>query len=104
GSAPGTPWSWSDGQMILAPLGILAALLTGAAEPDRDASLEAVIDRPEPLQFELGARLEFRAGQSEGTAPGSAIADLEIDPLAALRIPLRTGSLSLAYEPRVFIT
>jgi hypothetical protein len=89
--------------MLLAPLGMVAALLV-AAEPDKDASLEAVIDRPEPLQFELGARLEFRAGQPEGSAPGSAITDLEIDPLAALRIPLRTGSLSLAYEPRVFIT
>ncbi|HZJ56200.1 MAG TPA: hypothetical protein VFD38_18815, partial [Myxococcaceae bacterium] len=88
--------------LLLAPLGVVAALLIGA-EPDKDASLEAVIERPEPVQFELGARLEFRAGQPEGSAPGTAVTDLEIDPLAALRIPLRTGSVSLAYEPRIFI-
>jgi len=88
--------------MLLGPLGMLAALLMGA-EPEKDPSLEAVIDRPEPVQFELGARLEFRAGQPEGSAPDTAITDLEVDPLAALRIPIRTGSVALAYEPRIFI-
>src|SRR5678816_2007229 len=88
--------------MCIRDRGVVAALLIGA-EPDKDASLEAVIERPEPVQFELGARLEFRAGQPEGSAPDTAITDLEVDPLAALRIPIRTGSVALAYEPRIFI-
>ena len=84
------------------PWGSLAALADrgGARE---DASREAVIDRPEPVQFELGARLEFRAGQPEGSAPGHGVHDLEIDPLAALRSPTTDGERGLAYEPRIFI-
>jgi hypothetical protein len=88
--------------MVLASLGLAASLLLGA-EPGADASLEELIERPEPVRFELGGRVEFRSGQPEGSAPGSNITDMEIDPVAALSGPLRTGSLKLAYDPRIFI-
>lgn len=90
-------------QVGLPPLGLIAALVLGADPPPEDATLEAIIERPEPVQFELGARLEFRAGQPDASAPGSSLTDLEVDPLAALKVPLRTSSLVLAYEPRIFI-
>ena len=88
--------------MVLPSLGLAAAFLI-AAEPPADTSLEELIERPEPVQFELGARVEFRSGQPEGTAPGTNLTDMEIDPVAAIRGPLRTGSLQLSYEPRIFI-
>ena len=88
--------------MVLASLGLAVALLV-AAEPPPDSSLEELIERPEPFQFELGARVEFRSGQPEGTAPGTNLTDMEVDPLVALKGPLRTGSLQLSYEPRIFI-
>ena len=60
--------------------------------------------RPDRWEFDLAARLELRAGQQDGSTPGTALVDMEIDPVLAVRGPLRTGSLTLAYEPRIFIT
>jgi hypothetical protein len=91
--------------MVFASLGVAAALVLSAepSQPQKDTSVEELIERPEPVRFELGARVEFRSGQPEGTLPGTSITDMEIDPVAALRGPLRTGSVQLAYEPRIFI-
>ena len=77
--------------------------VSAADTPIEEALQEAVV-RPDRWEFDLAARLELRSGQPDGSAPGTNITDLEIDPVVAFRGPLRTGSLTLAYEPRIFFT
>jgi hypothetical protein len=91
--------------MVLASLGLAAALVLGAepSEPSEDTALQKSIERPEPFLFEVGARMELRSGQPEGTTSGSNLTDLEVDPILGMRGPLRTGTISLVYDPRVFI-
>jgi hypothetical protein len=92
--------------MVLASLGLAAALVL-AAEPSEpsedDTALQKAIERPEPLLFELAARVELRSGQPEGTTPGSSLTDMEIDPVVGLRGPLRIGTIAFVYDPRIFI-
>ena len=73
------------------------------ARPSDEPSLEQAIEHREPVQFQLGARVELRSGQPEGGEAASNITDLEIDPVAEMRGPLRIGSVALGYEPRIFI-
>ena len=91
--------------MGLASLGLLTALVLGAEppEPSEDTALQKSIERPEPFLFEVGVRMELRSGQPEGTTGGSQLTDLEVDPVLAIRGPLRTGTISLDYDPRIFI-
>ena len=105
--------------MGLASLGLAVSLLLLAEPPEPvseqppglsaadtpiERSLQELVERPERWEFDLAARLEFRAGQPDGSAPGTNITDMELDPVVAMRGPLRTGSVTLAYEPRIFIT
>jgi hypothetical protein len=101
--------------MVLASLGLAASLLlrvdpqeqpvgVSAADTPIERQLQELVVRPDRWEFDLAARLELRAGQQDGSTPGTALVDLEIDPVLAVRGPLRTGSLTLAYEPRIFIT
>jgi len=89
--------------MAAAPLGLIAALLL-RAEPSA-ASGSAVETElkppPEPVRFSLGFRTELRSGHPGTT--GSATTDVELDPVAATRVPFANGGLTLAYEPRLFI-
>jgi hypothetical protein len=89
--------------MPAAPLGLIAALLL-RAEPSAASGLAVETELkppPEPVRFSLGLRTELRSGHP-GTA-GSATTDLELDPVAATRVPFANGGLTLAYEPRLFI-
>src|SRR5262252_8179968 len=86
--------------MLGASLG-LAVLLVLHGDPAPVEVEEAVV-RPEPVRFEAGARVDLRSGQPQGN-PSNSLTDLEIDPVVALRVPFRLGSLTLAYEPRLFI-
>src|SRR5215469_11029152 len=79
----------------------LVVLLALHAEPPA-GEVEEKLPRRDPVHAELGARVEFRSGQPEGTS-GTNLTDLEIDPVLAIRLPFRLASLTLAYEPRIFV-
>ena len=86
--------------MLGASLGLAVALVLRAdALP---VEVEEKAPRPAPVRAELGARVELRSGQPGGTT-GASLTDVEIDPVLAVRLPFRLGSLTLAYEPRLFI-
>src|SRR5689334_22855814 len=92
--------------MVLPSLGLAAALVlaAGPSEPSEDdTALQKSIEHPEPLLFEVAARVELRSGQPEGTTPGSNLTDMEIDPVVGMRGPLRIGTIALVYDPRIFI-
>src|SRR5262249_40283245 len=87
--------------MLGTSLGVAAVLLLHA-DPAPVEEVETPLVRPQPIRFDVGARVEFRSGQPEGV-PGTTRTDVEIDPVLALRLPFRQGSLTLSYEPRLFI-
>jgi hypothetical protein len=87
--------------MLGTSLGV-ALVLVLHAEPAPVEELQTPVTRREPVRFDAGARVEFRSGQPEGH-PGTNLSDVEIDPVLALRLPFRTGSLTMAYEPRLFL-
>src|SRR5215831_13775569 len=96
----GTSWSWNSPPMVGASLGLVVLLALHADEAP--VEVEQPLVRRNPVRFEIGAFVELRSGQPQG-GPGTHLTDLEVDPVAAIRLPLRTGSLTLAYEPRIFI-
>ena len=57
---------------------------------------------PEAVRFRLGVRAEVRSGHPQSTTP-SAVTDVEIDPTVGVRIPWSSSSLTLSYDPRIFI-
>ncbi len=63
----------------------------------RDAELP-----PEPVRFSAGVRAEVRSGHPNASIP-SATTDLEIDPTVGVRLPGSTSSLTVSYDPRIFI-
>jgi len=81
-------------------VGLVILLLVHADEAPVEVEERAV--RAEPVRFDLGARVELRSGQPGGSSDTS-LTDMEIDPVLAVRLPFRAGSLTLTYEPRVFI-
>lgn len=87
--------------MLGTSLGV-ALVLVLQAEPAPVEEVEAPVVRRVPVRFDAGARVELRSGQPEGN-PGTNLTDVEIDPVLALRLSFRTGSLTVAYEPRLFI-
>jgi len=87
--------------MIGASLGLAVVLLVVHADAPA-AEVEDVAPRPNPVRAELGARLELRSGQPQGTS-GTSLTDLEIDPVLAVRLPFRSGSLTVSYEPRLYV-
>src|SRR5262245_9786040 len=80
--------------------GLVVLLVVRAAEAP--VEVEEHIVKAEPVRFDASARLELRGGQPGGSS-GTSLADMEIDPVAAIRLPFRSGSLTLSYEPRLFI-
>jgi hypothetical protein len=86
--------------MLGAPLGLVVLLLVQA--DTAPVEVEETVPRFEPLRFDFGARAELRSGQPEGN-PTANLTDLEIDPMLAVRVPFRAGSLTLSYEPRLFL-
>lgn len=87
--------------MLGAALGV-AVVLVLQAEPARVEVVEEPVVRPERIRFEAGAHVDFRSGQPQGV-PGSSLTDMEIDPILAVRLPFRSATLTLAYEPRLFL-
>jgi hypothetical protein len=79
----------------------LAVVLVLHADP-APVEVEEGVVRAEPVRFEAGARVDLRSGQPQGNT-GDSLTDMEIDPVVAVRVPFRLGSLTLAYEPRLFI-
>lgn len=51
--------------------------------------------------YKVGVAAELRSGHQ--TSPGPATTDIEVNPLAAVRVPIGLGGLTLAYDPRLFI-
>jgi hypothetical protein len=95
--------------MLGASLGLMACLVV-QAEPSRepggsakDESLEQVIQREDPVRWELGVRVESRTGRPESSDASSHLTEVEVDPLAALRVPFRPGEFTISYEPRLVI-
>jgi hypothetical protein len=86
--------------MVGASLGLVVLLALHADEAPVEVDQPLV--RRNPVRFEIGAFAELRSGQPGG-GPDTHLTDLEVDPVAAVRLPFRTGSLTLAYEPRIFI-
>src|SRR5262245_57955653 len=86
--------------MLGASLGLVVLLVTGAEEAPVEVETQQV--RPERVHAELGARVELRSGQPD-SGSGTQLTDVEIDPALAIRLPFRLGSLTLAYEPRLFL-
>jgi len=86
--------------MLGASLGLAVFLVLQADAPE--VQVEETAPRRNPVRAELGARVELRSGQPGGTS-GTSLTDLEIDPVLAVRLPFRLGSLTLSYEPRLFI-
>jgi hypothetical protein len=81
--------------------GLVVLLVVNADEPP--VGVEERTVRADPVRFDLSARVELRSGQPGGSS-GPSLTDMEIDPVAAVRLPFRFGSLTLSYEPRLFIT
>jgi len=83
---------------------------TGAIDPTLTVSVpegEAFQVKPPqgaPLAGEFGARTELRAGQPLEVQNPGASTDLTIDPIFALRYLGRTGGITVAYEPRIFLS
>ena len=86
--------------MLGASLGLVVLFALHADEAP--VEVEEPLIRRDPVRFELGARVEVRSGQPQGGS-GTSLTDLEVDPVAAIRLPFRSGSLTLQYEPRLFI-
>jgi hypothetical protein len=86
--------------MLGVSLGLAISLVLQADQPSLE--IEETFARQEPVRFDLAARIELRSGQPGGAA-SSNLTDVEVDPVAAIRLPFRAGSLTLAYEPRLFI-
>lgn len=86
--------------MVGVSLGLAISLVLQADQASLE--IEETLAREEPVRFDLGASIELRSGQPGGVA-GSNLTDVEVDPAAAIRLPFRAGSLTLAYEPRLFI-
>ena len=95
--------------MLGASLGLMACLVV-QAEPSRepggsakDESLEQVIQREDPVRWELGVRVESRTGRPQSSDASAHLTEVEVDPLAALRVPFRPGEFTISYEPRLVI-
>jgi len=86
--------------MLGASLGVAVLLVLHA--DGAPVEVEERVVRDEPVRLEYGARVDLRSGQPEGI-PGTSLTDVEIDPVVALRLPFRLSSLTLAYEPRLFL-
>jgi len=72
-------------------------VLTTTPIVNRDVELP-----PEPVRFSAGVRAEVRSGHPSASIP-SATTDLEIDPTVGMRIPGSESSLTMSYDPRIFI-
>jgi len=104
--------------MLAVSASLLLALVLGAEGDEQDersatppevaAEATPVAPPPSPTQGTLGVRAELRSGHPLDTLaitanPDAATTDLEINPLAAGKLTFRTGTFSVAYEPRIFI-
>jgi hypothetical protein len=86
--------------MLGASLGLVVVLVLRAERAPVEVEESSV--RRDPVRLELGARVDLRSGQPEGTT-GTNLTDVEIDPVLGIRLPFRLGSLTLVYEPRLFL-
>src|SRR5215831_9748573 len=86
--------------MLGAPVGLV--VLLAVAADGAPAEVEQRVVGATPVRVEAGARVELRSGQPSGTS-GTSLTDMEIDPTLAVRLPFRLGTLTVAYEPRLFI-
>jgi hypothetical protein len=101
------------GQVAPAPVGTGPSAPQGSATrraPDTATSIltvqepeEATVTTPRnPHRFEVGALAEVRSGHPNTSIP-TAQTEIEIDPIASLRLPVGPGGLTVSYEPRLFI-
>src|SRR5262249_5983596 len=87
--------------MLGASLGVAVVLLLHADPAPVEVEAAPVV-RAEPVRFDIGAKVDVRSGQPEGTT-GTSLTDVEIDPILAVPLPFRSASLPVAYEPRLFL-
>jgi hypothetical protein len=88
--------------MLGASLGLAVVLVLHADPAPAEAVEEEIPVHRDPIRFDIGAKVDLRSGQPEGI-PSNSLTDVEVDPYLAVRIPFHAGSLTLAYEPRLFL-
>jgi hypothetical protein len=88
--------------MLAASLGVAVVLVLHADPAPAEVVEEEIPGHRDPVRFEIGAKVDLRSGQPEGI-PSNSLTDVEVDPYLAVRIPFHAGSLTLAYEPRLFL-
>jgi hypothetical protein len=87
--------------MTGASLGLALRLLLQAEEPS--VEVEETLQRAPRVRFELGARIELRSGQPDSSVRNSNLTETEVDPVVSVQVPFRGATLTLAYEPRLFL-